>query len=82
MLQPELLLLADRVLVMCEGRQTGILERADATQENIMRLAAPGLGERAAGAAGSISATVSEISKAASLLELTSLRLAGTAQIR
>ena len=49
---PELLLLSDRVLVMCEGRQTGILERAEATQETIMRLAAPGLGERAAGAAG------------------------------
>ena len=49
---PELLLLSDRVLVMCEGRQTGILPRAEATQETIMRLAAPGLGERAAGAAG------------------------------
>jgi ribose transport system ATP-binding protein len=49
---PELLLLSDRVLVMCEGRQTGILERAEATQETIMRLAAPGLGERATGAVG------------------------------
>jgi ribose transport system ATP-binding protein len=49
---PELLLLSDRVLVMCEGRQTGVLSRAQATQEAIMRLAAPGLGERAAGAAG------------------------------
>ena len=49
---PELLLLSDRVLVMCEGRQTGILARAEATQEAIMRLAAPGLSERAAGAAG------------------------------
>ena len=47
---PELLLLSDRVLVMCEGRQTGVLSRAEATQEKIMRLAAPGLGERAAGA--------------------------------
>ena len=45
---PELMLLSDRVLVMCEGRQTGILSRAEATQEAIMRLAAPGLGERAA----------------------------------
>ncbi len=45
---PELLLLSDRVLVMCEGRQNGILTRADATQEAIMRLAAPGLSERAA----------------------------------
>jgi ribose transport system ATP-binding protein len=39
---PELLLLSDRVLVMCEGRQTGLLRRADATQEAVMRLAAPG----------------------------------------
>ncbi len=38
---PELLLLSDRVLVMSEGRQTGLLSRADATQEAIMRLAAP-----------------------------------------
>ncbi|HVP99214.1 MAG TPA: D-xylose ABC transporter ATP-binding protein, partial [Roseiarcus sp.] len=43
---PELLLLSDRVLVMCEGRQTGILRRADASQEAIMRLAAPGLAQR------------------------------------
>jgi len=48
---PELLLLSDRVLVMCEGRQTGVLTRAEATQEEIMRLAAPGLGQRAAGGA-------------------------------
>jgi ribose transport system ATP-binding protein len=40
---PELLLLADRVLVMCEGRQTGLLQRQDATQETVMRLAAPGM---------------------------------------
>ncbi len=39
---PELLLLSDRVLVMCEGRQTGILRRGEATQEAVMRLAAPG----------------------------------------
>jgi ribose transport system ATP-binding protein len=49
---PELLLLSDRVLVMCEGLQTGVLSRDEATQEEIMRLAAPGLGERAAGGAG------------------------------
>src|SRR5271166_1183392 len=49
---PELLLLSDRVLVMCEGRQTGILSRGEATQEAIMRLAAPGLSERAAEGAG------------------------------
>ena len=48
---PELLLLSDRVLVMCEGRQTGILPRAAATQETIMRFATPGMGERVAGAA-------------------------------
>jgi ribose transport system ATP-binding protein len=48
---PELLLLSDRVLVMCEGRQTGILSRAEATQEAVMRLAAPGLSEHAGGAA-------------------------------
>jgi ribose transport system ATP-binding protein len=42
-------LLSDRVLVMCEGRQTGVLTRAEATQEEVMRLAAPGLDERAAG---------------------------------
>ena len=38
---PELLLLADRILVMSEGRQRGILARADATQERVMQLAAP-----------------------------------------
>jgi ribose transport system ATP-binding protein len=42
---PELLLLSDRVLVMCEGRQTGLLTGAEATQEAIMRLAAPGINE-------------------------------------
>jgi ribose transport system ATP-binding protein len=40
---PELLLLSDRILVMCEGRQTGILPRDCATQETVMRLAAPGM---------------------------------------
>jgi ribose transport system ATP-binding protein len=39
---PELLLLSDRILVMCEGRQRGILRRGEATQEAVMRLAAPG----------------------------------------
>jgi ribose transport system ATP-binding protein len=39
---PELLLLSDRILVMCEGRQTGVLRREDATQETVMQLAAPG----------------------------------------
>lgn len=40
---PELLLLSDRIIVMCEGRQTGILARENATQETVMRLAAPGM---------------------------------------
>ena len=38
---PELLLLADRILVMCEGRQTGMLSREEASEAAIMRLAAP-----------------------------------------
>ena len=38
---PELLLLADRILVMSEGRQTGILARDEASEERIMQLAAP-----------------------------------------
>jgi ribose transport system ATP-binding protein len=40
---PELLLLSDRILVMCEGRQSGLLRREDATQETVMRHAAPGI---------------------------------------
>jgi methyl-galactoside transport system ATP-binding protein len=36
---PELLGMSDRILVMCEGRQTAILEAATATQEHIMTLA-------------------------------------------
>jgi ribose transport system ATP-binding protein len=36
---PELLGVSDRVAVMCEGRLTGILSRADATQERVMLLA-------------------------------------------
>ncbi|MBY5535527.1 sugar ABC transporter ATP-binding protein [Rhizobium leguminosarum] len=38
---PELLHLADRILVMSEGRQTGVLDRAMANEERIMQLAAP-----------------------------------------
>ena len=38
---PELLHLSDRILVMSEGRQTGIVNRALATEERIMQLAAP-----------------------------------------
>ena len=46
---PELLLLSDRVLVMCEGRHAGVLIGAEATQEAIMRLAAPGMSDPIAG---------------------------------
>jgi rhamnose transport system ATP-binding protein len=36
---PEVLALSDRVLVMREGRQTTILDRADADQESVMNAA-------------------------------------------
>ena len=36
---PELLAVSDRVLVLCEGRLTSILPRAEATEESIMRAA-------------------------------------------
>ena len=36
---PEVLRLSDRVVVMAQGRVTGILPRSDATQERIMQLA-------------------------------------------
>ena len=36
---PEVLAMGDRILVMREGRQMGILPHDDATQESIMRLA-------------------------------------------
>jgi len=46
---PELLLLSDRILVMSEGRQRGILTREDATEQRVMQLAAPqGSGRTAA----------------------------------
>jgi len=35
----EVLNVSDRVAVMHEGRITGVLERADCTEENIMQLA-------------------------------------------
>ncbi|WP_309083538.1 ATP-binding cassette domain-containing protein [Chelativorans sp.] len=38
---PELLLLSDRILVMSEGRQSGLLPREEATEERVMQLAAP-----------------------------------------
>ena len=36
---PELLGMSDRIMVMCEGKLTGILDGASTTQEEIMRLA-------------------------------------------
>lgn len=36
---PELLGISDRIMVMCEGRLSGILNREDANQEKIMELA-------------------------------------------
>ena len=39
---PELLLLSDRIMVMSEGRRTGVLTRAEASEAAIMRFAAPG----------------------------------------
>jgi ABC-type sugar transport system ATPase subunit len=36
---PELLLLSDRIVVLCDGRLTGELVDAEMTQENILRLA-------------------------------------------
>ena len=36
---PEVLRMSDRIMVMCEGRKTGELDIAEATQENIMQLA-------------------------------------------
>ena len=35
---PEILGMSDRIMVMCEGRMTGIVAGADATQETIMHL--------------------------------------------
>ena len=42
----EILSLADRALVMHEGRLAGELARGDLTEENVMRLAAGGVAER------------------------------------
>jgi ABC-type sugar transport system ATPase subunit len=36
---PELLRCCDRIMVLCDGQQAGILSRREATQENIMALA-------------------------------------------
>jgi ribose transport system ATP-binding protein len=45
---PELLLLSDRILVMSEGKQRGVLARADTSEERVMQLAAPAGARRAA----------------------------------
>jgi ribose transport system ATP-binding protein len=36
---PEILRMSDRIVVMCEGRITGELKPAEASQERIMQLA-------------------------------------------
>ncbi len=40
---PEVLRMSHRIAVMAQGRITGVLNNADATQENIMELATVGL---------------------------------------
>jgi ribose transport system ATP-binding protein len=40
----EVINVSDRVAVMHEGRVTGVLERAECTEEHIMRLAVGGHG--------------------------------------
>ena len=44
---PELLGVADRIIVMCEGRKTAEFRRNEATEEAVMRAAVPGVPERA-----------------------------------
>lgn len=44
---PEVLGVADRIVVMCEGAIAGIVDRADATSEQLLRLALPGAANRA-----------------------------------
>ena len=39
---PEILGIADRILVLCEGRKTAEFTRAEATEENVMKAALPG----------------------------------------
>jgi ABC-type sugar transport system ATPase subunit len=46
---PELLTVADRIMVLCEGRKTAELSRADATEEAIMHAATQFLDRAAAG---------------------------------
>ena len=42
---PEVLALADRILIMRHGRLTGEVTRAEATEEKVMHLAALGTAE-------------------------------------
>lgn len=44
---PELLGIADRIMVMCEGRKTAEFGRNEATEESVMRAAVPGVPEYA-----------------------------------
>ena len=46
---PEVLRVSHRIVVMSEGRVTGVLDNADADQENVMRLATEHGHEKAAG---------------------------------
>jgi len=39
---PEILGIADRIVVLCEGRKTAEFSRAEATEENVVRAALPG----------------------------------------
>jgi inositol transport system ATP-binding protein len=43
---PEVLGMSDRIVVMQEGIIQGVLDRSEATQENIMELATKGVGNR------------------------------------
>jgi ribose transport system ATP-binding protein len=45
---PELLTLCDRILVLCEGRQTAEFSRAEATEQKIMEAATARAGVAAA----------------------------------
>ena len=48
---PEILAMSDRILVMCAGRVTAIIDRADATEERIMAAATGGDPKPGAGGA-------------------------------
>jgi rhamnose transport system ATP-binding protein len=57
---PEVLGMADRVVVVCEGRVTAELDRADATPENVMH-AATHVGGHEAGATHNATAAAEEV---------------------